>query len=75
MGERFVTGEHIGEALVTGEHIGKALVTGVGPMIDATARDRLQRHVEAMRPAGRRVVQPLADATTALRHGSHVRRP
>jgi len=46
------------------------LSTDVGPVIDAEARDNIQRHIDAMRAAGKAVAQttPLA----AARHGTFV---
>ena len=44
----------------------RALATDVGPVIDADARAGIERHVEAMRARGRRVVQPLATAAQSL---------
>ncbi|WP_233237508.1 trifunctional transcriptional regulator/proline dehydrogenase/L-glutamate gamma-semialdehyde dehydrogenase [Bordetella sp. LUAb4] len=46
------------------------LSTDVGPVIDAEARDNIQRHIDAMRAAGKKVAQttPLA----AARHGTFV---
>ena len=41
----------------------RRLATDIGPVIDATARDALQAHIEAQRRAGRPVAQiPLPDA-------------
>ncbi|MCU0968730.1 MAG: trifunctional transcriptional regulator/proline dehydrogenase/L-glutamate gamma-semialdehyde dehydrogenase [Rubrivivax sp.] len=44
----------------------RRLATDVGPLIDAEARAGVERHLDAMRERGRRVVQPLADAAAAL---------
>jgi RHH-type proline utilization regulon transcriptional repressor/proline dehydrogenase/delta 1-pyrroline-5-carboxylate dehydrogenase len=41
----------------------RALAVDVGPVIDAEARAAIERHIAAMRAKGRRVEQPLADAT------------
>ena len=46
----------------------RALATDVGPVIDAEARAGIERHIEAMRVKGRRVVRPLiVDADTVAR--------
>jgi RHH-type proline utilization regulon transcriptional repressor/proline dehydrogenase/delta 1-pyrroline-5-carboxylate dehydrogenase len=51
----------------------RALAVDVGPVIDADARAAIERHVEAMRARGRRVVQPLAEAArVAAAHGHFV---
>ena len=42
----------------------RALATDVGPVVDEAARDAIERHVEAMRAAGRRTSRP-GDATHA----------
>ena len=52
-----------------------ALATDVGPVIDAEARQAIQRHVDAMRLKGRRVVQASLDVAPlreATRHGTFV---
>jgi len=46
------------------------LSTGVGPVIDAEARDNIQRHIEAMRAAGHRVDQVEMDGK--CRYGTFV---
>ncbi len=46
----------------------RALATDVGPVIDADARAGIERHIEAMRARGHRVVQPATvDAVSATR--------
>jgi len=48
------------------------LVVDVGPVIDAEAQATIQRHIEAMRALGRRVLQPAAGDAEALASGSFV---
>jgi RHH-type proline utilization regulon transcriptional repressor/proline dehydrogenase/delta 1-pyrroline-5-carboxylate dehydrogenase len=43
----------------------RALATDVGPVIDAEARQGIERHIAAMRALGRSVWQPLADGSGA----------
>ena len=43
----------------------RQLATDVGPVIDAQARDNIERHIAAMRALGRPVWQPLADGAAA----------
>ena len=50
----------------------RALAVDTGPVIDAEAPAAGERHSEAMRARGRRVVQPLADAARAAAHGHFV---
>jgi RHH-type proline utilization regulon transcriptional repressor/proline dehydrogenase/delta 1-pyrroline-5-carboxylate dehydrogenase len=50
----------------------RQLATDVGPVIDAEARAGIERHIERMRRAGRRVVQPLAAPEPAHRGGHFV---
>jgi RHH-type proline utilization regulon transcriptional repressor/proline dehydrogenase/delta 1-pyrroline-5-carboxylate dehydrogenase len=50
----------------------RQLATDVGPVIDAEARAGIERHIECMRRAGRRVVQPLAAPEPAHRGGHFV---
>jgi RHH-type proline utilization regulon transcriptional repressor/proline dehydrogenase/delta 1-pyrroline-5-carboxylate dehydrogenase len=46
------------------------LSTDVGPVIDAEARDNIQRHIDAMRTSGKSVTQ--VPVTPACRHGTFV---
>ena len=48
------------------------LAVDVGPVIDAEAQATIQRHIETMRAAGRRVVQPVQADADVLRRGSFV---
>ncbi len=48
-----------------------ALATDVGPLIDADARDAIDRHIAAMRAAGRRIHQAPLDPAVAA-HGTFV---
>ena len=48
------------------------LAVDVGPVIDAEAQGVIQRHIEAMRARGRRVVQPAAADAEVLARGSFV---
>ena len=52
----------------------RALAVDVGPVIDEDARAGIERHIEAMRSRGRRVVRHGGDSVenAALRHGSFV---
>jgi RHH-type transcriptional regulator, proline utilization regulon repressor / proline dehydrogenase / delta 1-pyrroline-5-carboxylate dehydrogenase len=50
----------------------RALATDVGPVIDEAARVRIERHVDAMRAAGRRVVRPAPIIGETTAHGSFV---
>jgi RHH-type proline utilization regulon transcriptional repressor/proline dehydrogenase/delta 1-pyrroline-5-carboxylate dehydrogenase len=49
----------------------RALAVDTGPVIDADARAAIERHIEAMRTRGRRVVQPLADAASVVAAHGH----
>ena len=52
---------------------GAALPTDVGPVIDAEARDALERHIERMRARGRtRAPQARDDADARRAHGTFV---
>ncbi len=48
------------------------LAVDVGPVIDADAQGVIQRHIEAMRARGRRVVQPVEAEADVLARGSFV---
>ncbi len=48
------------------------LAVDVGPVIDAEAQATIQRHIEAMRAKGHRVVQPAAIAAETLARGTFV---
>jgi RHH-type proline utilization regulon transcriptional repressor/proline dehydrogenase/delta 1-pyrroline-5-carboxylate dehydrogenase len=48
------------------------LAVDVGPVIDAEAKATVQRHIEAMRARGRRVVQPTTSEADVLARGSFV---
>jgi RHH-type proline utilization regulon transcriptional repressor/proline dehydrogenase/delta 1-pyrroline-5-carboxylate dehydrogenase len=48
------------------------LSTDVGPVIDAAAHAALERHIEAMAAAGRRVHRPLPLGAKGLDHGTFV---
>ena len=50
----------------------RALAIDVGPVIDEEARAGIERHIEAMDAAGRRVLQP-GGKSEATAHGSFVR--
>jgi len=50
----------------------RQLATDVGPVIDTDARAGIERHLQAMRTRGRRVVQPAAVDADAAAHGCFV---
>ncbi|MFO1219831.1 MAG: trifunctional transcriptional regulator/proline dehydrogenase/L-glutamate gamma-semialdehyde dehydrogenase [Burkholderiaceae bacterium] len=55
-------------------HVGdpRALAVDVGPVIDSEAQNGIERHIDAMRRAGRRVTQPAAVDEAVRRDGHFV---